>query len=150
MQGRTSISVWISYAHLVHLWKIFWINGMELRWDRSHSESSIVIPNIYLLLLILYFLTFKTHTPIFKFLEFFSSQISSFTIHRIHTMIEDIFLFSNLTHLFYLQLSFLGSNKKQGLAMGRTYFLSSFSFLCTFSAEVFEFQKWPRTCQLSL
>ena len=124
-------------------------NGIEMRLI-SFRVRPIVIHNIYLLLLILYFLTFKTHTPIFKFLEFFSSQISSFTIHRIHTMIEDIFLFSNFTHLFYLQLSFLGSNKKQGLAMGRTYFLSSFSFLCTFSAEVFEFQKWPRTCQLSL
>ena len=65
-------------------------NGIEMGLISFRVRLS-VIPNIYLLVLILYFLTFKTHTPTFKFLEFFSSQISSLTIHRIHTMIKDIF-----------------------------------------------------------
>ena len=115
----------------------------------SHPDF---IPDFYLFSLIPYFLTLKTRTLTFKFLEFFSSQISSLTIHRIHTMIKDIFsswlvILSTCSIFNCPSLGVMGSKDS---ILGRTYFLSSFSFLCTFSTEVFEFQKWPRTCQLSL
>ena len=126
-------------------------NGIEMRLI-SFRVRPIIIHNIYLLVLILYFLTFKTHTPTFKFLEFFSSQISSLTIQIIHTMIEDIFSswLTILSTCSIFNCPSLGVMGSKDSILGRTYFLSSFSFLCTFSTEVFEFQKWSRTRQLSL